>query len=98
VLIFSVFTIFFRKSLKRVFQFANRKYEDYNIQNYNFACCFVWVRNLACHIRGERRLRAFENRVLRRIFGLVGTKEQGSGENYMTRSLTICTPHPILFG
>jgi hypothetical protein len=26
-----------------VFQFAVQKYEDQGIQNYNFACCFVWV-------------------------------------------------------
>jgi len=26
-----------------VFQFAIKKYKDYDIQNYNFACCFVWV-------------------------------------------------------
>ena len=25
------------------FQFATQKYKDEDIQNYNFACCFVWV-------------------------------------------------------
>jgi hypothetical protein len=34
-----------------------------------FACCFVWVWNLVAHIEGGTRLRVFENRVLRRIFG-----------------------------
>jgi hypothetical protein len=29
----------------------------------------VWVRNLVSDIREEHRLRVFENRVLRRIFG-----------------------------
>jgi hypothetical protein len=24
-----------------------------NIQNYNFACCFVWVLNLVSHNKGE---------------------------------------------
>jgi hypothetical protein len=38
----------------------------------------------------ECRLRVFENRVLRRIFG--------SGENYIMRGLMICTPHPVFFG
>jgi len=41
----------------------------------------------------------FENRVLRRIFGAKRDeiKGKGSGENYISRSLMICTPHPILF-
>jgi hypothetical protein len=38
-------------------------------QNYNFACCLIWVRNLVTNIEGERRLRVFENRVLRSTFG-----------------------------
>jgi hypothetical protein len=25
------------------FQFATQEYKDDDIQNYNFACCFVWV-------------------------------------------------------
>ena len=35
-----------------VFQFAIQKFKDYNIQNYNFACCFVWVCNLVSPIVG----------------------------------------------
>jgi hypothetical protein len=31
--------------------------------------CTVRVRNLVSHFKGEHRLRVFENRVLRRIFG-----------------------------
>ena len=34
-----------------VFQFAIQKFEDY-IQNYNFVCYFVRVRNLVAHIEG----------------------------------------------
>jgi len=26
-----------------VFQFAIQKFKDYDIQKYNFDCCFVWV-------------------------------------------------------
>jgi len=26
-----------------VFQFAIQKFKDQGIQNYNFACCFVWA-------------------------------------------------------
>jgi hypothetical protein len=31
-------------------------------------------------------------------FGLRGDRWQGSWENYILRSLMICTPHGILFG
>ena len=36
-----------------VFQFAIQKFKDQGIQNYNFACCFVWAWNLVAHIEGE---------------------------------------------
>jgi hypothetical protein len=39
-----------------------------------------------------------ENRVLRRIFGPKRAEVRGSGENYITRSLMVCTPHQTLFG
>jgi hypothetical protein len=40
----------------------------------------------------------FENRVLRRVFGSKWHEITGSGEDYITRSFMICTPHQILFG
>jgi hypothetical protein len=46
----------------------------------------------------ERRLRLFENRVLRRVFGPKRGEVTGNGENYIMRSLMICTPYPILCG
>jgi len=52
-----------------VVQFATEKYKHEYIQKYNFVCCFVWVWNLVVHIEGGTRLRVFENRVSRRIFG-----------------------------
>jgi hypothetical protein len=51
-------------------------------------CCLEW--NVGCGV--------FENRVLRRIFGSKRDEVIGNGENYILRSLMICTPHPILFG
>ena len=45
-----------------------------------------------------RRLRVFENRVLRRIFGPNRDEVTGSGEKYIMRSLMMYTPHPILSG
>jgi hypothetical protein len=40
-------------------------------------------------------LRVFENRVMRRIFGPKRDGIQGSGEDYITRNLMICTNHQI---
>jgi hypothetical protein len=49
-------------------------------------------------LRDERRVRVFENRVLRRIFGPRRDEITGCGENYIMRSLMICTAHPIFCG
>ena len=46
----------------------------------------------------ERRLKVSGNRVLRRTFKPKRNEVTGNGENYIMRSLMICTPHPILFG
>ena len=43
-------------------------------------------------MRKECRLRVFENRVLKRIFGAKKNEVTGSGEDYMTRSFILCTP------
>jgi hypothetical protein len=50
------------------------KYQD--IQNYNFACCFYGCETLI--LRKGSRLKGFENRVPRRIFGPKRT--EGTGE------------------
>jgi hypothetical protein len=44
-------------------------------------------------LREERRLRVFENRVLRRIFG---PKRDEVTENYIMRRFMICTAHHML--
>jgi hypothetical protein len=54
--------------------------------------CETWSLTL----REEHGLRVFKNRVLRTIFG--PKRDEESGENYVMRSLMICTPHQILFG
>jgi hypothetical protein len=41
-------------------------------------------------LREERRLRVFENRVLRRLFGPKRDEVTGEGEKYISRSLMIC--------
>ena len=54
--------------------------------------CETWSLTL----REERRMRVFENRALRRIFGPKRDEVTGNGEDYVTRSFMICTPHQIL--
>jgi len=49
-------------------------------------------------MREERRLRMSENRVLRRIFGPRRDEVAWDKENYIRRSLMICTPRQILLG
>jgi hypothetical protein len=56
------------------------------------------VKHGSLTLREELRLRLFENSVMRRIFGPKRNRYYGSGENYKTISLMICTPHQILFG
>jgi hypothetical protein len=56
--------------------------------------CETWSLTLG----EERRLRVFENRVLRRIFGPKRDEVTGSGEDYITRSFMVCTSLQILFG
>ena len=46
----------------------------------------------------ERRLRVFENRVLRRVFGPKRDEVTGNGENYIMKSLVICIHYRILCG
>jgi len=47
----------------------------------------------------QSRLRVFENRVLRRIFGSRRDEVTGGGaEDYIKSNLMICNPYQILFG
>jgi hypothetical protein len=56
--------------------------------------CETWSLTL----REERRLRVFENRVLRRVFEVKRDEVTGNGENYIMKNLVICTPYRILCG
>jgi hypothetical protein len=49
-------------------------------------------------LREESRLKVFENRVLRRIFGPKRDAKTGECKNYIMMTLMICTPDPIWFG
>jgi len=56
--------------------------------------CGTWLLIL----RDEHMVRLFENRVLRRVFGPKMDEVTGNGQNYIMRSLAICTPYPTLCG
>ena len=56
--------------------------------------CETWSFTL----KEEGRLRVFENRVLRRVFGPKRDEVTENEENYIMRSLVICTPYPVLCG
>ena len=49
-------------------------------------------------ILSARRLRVFENWVLRRIFGPKRDEVTREGRNYIIRSPMICNSHPKLLG
>jgi hypothetical protein len=51
--------------------------------------CATWLPTL----REERTLSLFE-----KYLGLRWTRQQENGQNYIMRSLVICTPYPILCG
>jgi hypothetical protein len=56
--------------------------------------CKTWSPTL----REELRLRVFENRMYKRILGPKRDEVKEIRENYIIRSLMICTAHPILCG
>ena len=76
-----------------VFQFAIQKY---SVQNYNLAVVLYGCETWSLAMKEKCRLKVFENRVLRRIFGPKMDEVTGEWKNYM-RSLKFCTPHPVLF-
>jgi hypothetical protein len=49
-------------------------------------------------LREERRLRVFENKVLRRIFGPRRYEVTGEWRRLHNEKINICTPHPISCG
>jgi hypothetical protein len=46
---------------------------------HNFACCFVWVRNLAFNPKGTSLIREFEKNAQRRILDLTEYKIRWTG-------------------
>jgi len=75
---------------------------DFEIDG-NFANIFLPAVLYGCEtwsltLREERRLRMFENRVLRRIYGPKGNEVTGEWKNYIMMGFMISTVHPILCG
>ena len=59
-----------------------------------FYGCEAW----SLMLREERKLRVFENMVLRRIFGPRRDEVMGEWRIMHDEELNDCTPHPILCG
>ena len=77
---------------------SNLEYCQVNVCRIIFPVVLYVSETWSLTLREERRLRVFENRVLRRVFGPKRYEVTGNGENYIMRSLVICTPYPILGG
>jgi hypothetical protein len=43
-------------------------YKDYNLQNYDFACCLYGCGTYCLTLREDYRLRVLDNRELKKIF------------------------------
>jgi hypothetical protein len=57
------------------------------LQNYSFACGFVWCETWSLALREEHGVRVFENRVLRRIFGPKKDEVAGDSRKLHTEEL-----------
>ena len=90
VLLFHIF-------LLRVYEII-QKFKDQDIQSYNFACFLYGCETWSLTLREEHKLRVFENRVLRRIFGPKRDGVTGEWRKLYNDELNlmICTAHPIL--
>jgi hypothetical protein len=68
------------------------------IRTYTFALVMYGCETWLLTLREERRLKLFENRALRRVFGPKRGEVTGNGENYIMRSSVICTLYPVSYG
>jgi hypothetical protein len=71
---------------------ANNKCDRTIILSVVLYGCETWSLTL----RDERRLRVFENRVLRRVFGPKRDEVTGEWRKLHNEDLSDCTPYPIL--
>jgi hypothetical protein len=61
-------------------------------EDYKFACFSVWCETWSLTLTGEHRLRVFESRVLRWIFGPKGNKVKGGWRKLYNKEL--CDLYP----
>jgi hypothetical protein len=69
-----------------VFQVAIQKFKIRIYRNIILPVVLYGCETWSLTLKEERRLRVFENRVLRRIFGPKRDEVTGNGENYIMRS------------
>jgi hypothetical protein len=81
-----------------VFQFYVPKIVDYDTQNYNFVCCFVWYgcETWSLAMREQRGLRLLENRLLRKIFWPMRDEVTGEWRKLLNEEFNECNSRPIL--
>jgi len=80
-----------------ILQFAIQKFKDQDIQKYNFACFLYGCETWSFTFWEERRLRVFENRILRRIFGSKRDKVTGEWGTLHNEELTdLCSSPNIV--
>ena len=74
------------------------KIKDEDITNYNLRVVLYGCETLSLTLREERRLRVFEDRVLRRIFERKRDEVTGEWRKLHNEELNDCILHRILFG
>jgi phage-related protein len=67
------------------------------IELYNFSCCSVWVKNLVFHTERGTKAEDVQKQGTEEDTWASEGRNNRSGEDYITRSFMICTPHQILF-
>jgi len=80
-----------------VSQFAIQEYKGYDMQNYNFAVVMYGCESWSFTLREERRLRVFENRVLRRVFGRKKAEVTGEWRKLHNEELNDLYSSPTIF-
>ena len=81
-----------------VLQFLSKNIKIKIYRTINFPVVLCGCKNWSLTLREEPRLRMFENRVLRRIFGPKRDEVMGNGENYVMRSLTLRLLMSYIYG
>ena len=82
-----------------VFQVAIQKFKDQDIYRTIILPVVLYgCETLSLTLREERKLRVFENMVLRGIFGPRRDEVTGEWRRLHNEELNGCTPHSVLFG